>query len=138
MPGFQWPAPGDTPATSGTEPVDSAPEPTKAPSGSMSLPVESLPSKPTNKPSPAAPSGAPSAAPPTGTTAGLLRRLLRQRQARVGLVLTGAVVLLAYVRGADARALAGVETVDVLVVDRPVLRVGIDRATGPAAPAPVR
>lgn len=30
-----------------------------------------------------------------GTTAGLLRRLLRQRQARVGLVLTGAVVLLA-------------------------------------------
>ncbi|HSK34479.1 MAG TPA: ABC transporter permease subunit, partial [Propionicimonas sp.] len=31
----------------------------------------------------------------TGTTAGLLRRLLRQRQARVGLVLTGAVVLLA-------------------------------------------
>lgn len=33
--------------------------------------------------------------PPTGTTSGLLRRLLRQRQARVGLVLTGAVVLLA-------------------------------------------
>ncbi len=31
----------------------------------------------------------------TGTTVGLLRRLLRQRQARVGLVLTGAVVLLA-------------------------------------------
>ena len=68
MPGFQWPAPGDTPATSGTEPVDSAPEPTKAPSGSMSLPVESLPSKPTNKPSPAAPSGAPSAAPPVASS----------------------------------------------------------------------
>lgn len=33
----------------------------------------------------------------TGTTAGLLRRLLRQRQARVGLVLTGAVVLLALI-----------------------------------------
>jgi peptide/nickel transport system permease protein len=31
----------------------------------------------------------------TGATPGLLRRLLRQRQARVGLVLTGAVVLLA-------------------------------------------
>lgn len=31
----------------------------------------------------------------TGTTTGLLRGLLRQRQARVGLVLTGAVVLLA-------------------------------------------
>lgn len=69
MPGFQWPPRGDAPAASETEPVDPAPEPTKAPSGSMSLPVESLPSKPTNKPvdskpSPAAPSVAPSAAPP--------------------------------------------------------------------------
>ncbi|MGY1671215.1 Flp pilus assembly protein CpaB [Geodermatophilus sp. SYSU D00710] len=47
------------------------------------------------------------------------RRLLA---ALVALLLagTGAVVLLAYVRGADARALAGVRTVDVLVVDRPV------------------
>jgi pilus assembly protein CpaB len=32
----------------------------------------------------------------------------------------GTVVLLAYVRGADARALAGVRTVEVLVVDQPI------------------
>ncbi|OSS54903.1 hypothetical protein B5807_00978 [Epicoccum nigrum] len=73
MPGFQWPAHGNAPATNETEPADSAPEPTEAPSGSMSLPVESLPSKPTNKPddnkpSPVAPSAAPTDAPDAAPT----------------------------------------------------------------------
>jgi pilus assembly protein CpaB len=36
------------------------------------------------------------------------------------LALVGTVVLVAYVRGADSRALAGVQTVDVLVVQQPV------------------
>jgi len=49
-----------------------------------------------------------------------LRRRLLAALAALLLAATGAVVLLAYVRGADARALAGVQTVDVLVVDRPV------------------
>jgi pilus assembly protein CpaB len=49
-----------------------------------------------------------------------LRRRLLAALAALVLAATGAVVLLAYVRGADARALAGVQTVDVLVVDRPV------------------
>ncbi|SNS43664.1 pilus assembly protein CpaB [Geodermatophilus pulveris] len=47
------------------------------------------------------------------------RRLLAATTALL-LTAAGTVVLLAYVRGADARALAGVQTVDVLVVDRPV------------------
>jgi pilus assembly protein CpaB len=47
------------------------------------------------------------------------RRLLAALAALL-LAATGAVVLLAYVRAADARALAGVQTVDVLVVDAPV------------------
>jgi pilus assembly protein CpaB len=38
----------------------------------------------------------------------------------LALALVGTVVLVAYVRGADARALAGVETTTVLVVTRPV------------------
>jgi pilus assembly protein CpaB len=38
----------------------------------------------------------------------------------LGLALVGTVVLVSYVRGADARALAGVETTSVLVVTRPV------------------
>ncbi len=38
----------------------------------------------------------------------------------LGLALVGTVVLVSYVRGADARALAGVETVNVLVVTQPV------------------
>lgn len=38
----------------------------------------------------------------------------------VALALVGTVVLVSYVRGADARALAGVETTTVLVVTRPV------------------
>ena len=49
-----------------------------------------------------------------------MRRRLLAALAALLLAATGAVVLLAYVRGADARALAGVETVDVLVVDQPV------------------
>jgi pilus assembly protein CpaB len=49
-----------------------------------------------------------------------VRRRLIAALAALVLAATGAVVLLAHVRGADARALAGVQTVDVLVVDRPV------------------
>ena len=48
-----------------------------------------------------------------------MRRLLAALAALV-LALAGAVVLVAYVRGADARALAGVQTVEVLVVDKPI------------------
>ena len=47
-----------------------------------------------------------------------MRRRLLAALAALLLAATGAVVLLAYVRGADARALAGVQTVEVLVVDR--------------------
>jgi pilus assembly protein CpaB len=49
-----------------------------------------------------------------------VRRRLLAAAAALVLAATGAVVLLAYVRGADARALAGTRTVDVLVVDQPV------------------
>jgi pilus assembly protein CpaB len=49
-----------------------------------------------------------------------LRRRLLAALAALVLAALGAVVLLAYVRGADDRALAGLQTVDVLVVDRPV------------------
>jgi pilus assembly protein CpaB len=48
-----------------------------------------------------------------------VRRLLAALAALV-LALVGTVVLVAYVRGADARALDGVQSVSVLVVDRPV------------------
>jgi pilus assembly protein CpaB len=48
-----------------------------------------------------------------------VRRLLAALAALL-LALVGTLVLVAYVRGADARALAGVETVEVLVVDQPV------------------
>jgi pilus assembly protein CpaB len=48
-----------------------------------------------------------------------VRRLLAALAALV-LALAGAVVLVAYVRGADARALAGVQTVKVLVADQPI------------------
>ncbi|SDD16106.1 pilus assembly protein CpaB [Geodermatophilus telluris] len=48
-----------------------------------------------------------------------MRRLLAALAALL-LALVGTVVLVAYVRAADARALAGVETVEVLVVDQPV------------------
>jgi pilus assembly protein CpaB len=48
-----------------------------------------------------------------------VRRLLAALAALV-LALVGAVVLVAYVRGADARALAGVQTVTVLVVDQEI------------------
>ena len=40
----------------------------------------------------------------------------------LGLALVGTVVLVTYVRGADARALAGVQTISVLVVTEPVLQ----------------
>ncbi|MGR7028138.1 Flp pilus assembly protein CpaB [Geodermatophilus sp. URMC 62] len=48
-----------------------------------------------------------------------MRRLLAAVAALL-LALVGTVVLVAYVRGADARALEGVQTVPVLVVDRPI------------------
>jgi pilus assembly protein CpaB len=48
-----------------------------------------------------------------------VRRILAAVAALV-LALVGTVVLVAYVRGADARAMAGVQTVSVLVVDQPV------------------
>lgn len=47
-----------------------------------------------------------------------MRRRLLAAIAALLLAATGAVALLAYVRGADARALAGVQTVDVLMVDQ--------------------
>ncbi|OMQ13922.1 hypothetical protein A7K94_0220275, partial [Modestobacter sp. VKM Ac-2676] len=47
-----------------------------------------------------------------------MRRRLLAACAALVLALAGTVVLVAYVRGADTRALAGVQTVDVLVVDR--------------------
>jgi pilus assembly protein CpaB len=46
-----------------------------------------------------------------------VRRRLLAAAAALVLAVAGTVVLLAYVRGADARALAGVQTVEVLVVD---------------------
>ncbi|MGY1695434.1 Flp pilus assembly protein CpaB [Geodermatophilus sp. SYSU D00814] len=49
-----------------------------------------------------------------------MRRRLLAAVAALVLVAAGTVVLLAYVRGADARALAGVRTVQVLVVDQPI------------------
>jgi pilus assembly protein CpaB len=49
-----------------------------------------------------------------------VRRRLLAAAAALVLAVTGTVVLLAYVRGADARALAGVRSVDVLVVDQVV------------------
>ena len=49
-----------------------------------------------------------------------MRRRLIAAFAALLLTGAGAVVLLAYVRGADARALAGTETVEVLVVREPV------------------
>jgi pilus assembly protein CpaB len=47
-----------------------------------------------------------------------MRRRLLAALAAVLLLFVGTVVLLAYVRGADARALAGVQTVEVLVADQ--------------------
>ncbi len=47
-----------------------------------------------------------------------MRRRLLAATAALVLVVAGTAVLLAYVRGADARALAGVRTTEVLVVDR--------------------
>lgn len=49
-----------------------------------------------------------------------MRRRLLAALAALVLALVGTVVLVAYVRGADTRALAGVQTVDVLVVQQPV------------------
>jgi pilus assembly protein CpaB len=49
-----------------------------------------------------------------------VRRRLIAALAALLLAVAGAVVLLAYVRDADARALAGTETVEVLVVQEPV------------------
>jgi pilus assembly protein CpaB len=49
-----------------------------------------------------------------------VRRRLLAAFAALVLALVGTVVLVAYVRGADTRALAGVQTVDVLVVQQPV------------------
>lgn len=65
MPGFQWPQGGGSPPANATEPVDTPSKPTDAPSGSMGLPVEDLPTKPTNGPDPdeATPPIAPTDAP---------------------------------------------------------------------------
>ncbi|MCA0143721.1 RcpC/CpaB family pilus assembly protein [Blastococcus sp. LR1] len=49
-----------------------------------------------------------------------MRRRILAAVAALVLLLVGAVVLLAYVRGADARALAGARTVEVLVVVEPI------------------
>jgi pilus assembly protein CpaB len=49
-----------------------------------------------------------------------MRRRLLAAFAALVLLFVGTVVLLAYVRGADARALAGVRTTEVLVADRPI------------------
>jgi pilus assembly protein CpaB len=49
-----------------------------------------------------------------------VRRRILAAVAALVLLLVGAVVLLAYVRGADARALAGARTVEVLVVVEPI------------------
>jgi pilus assembly protein CpaB len=49
-----------------------------------------------------------------------VRRRLLAATAALVLFVVGALVLVAYVRGADARALAGAEPVQVLVVDQPV------------------
>src|SRR5215212_819010 len=49
-----------------------------------------------------------------------MRRRLLAALAALVLLLVGTVVLVAYVRGADARALAGTRTVQVLVVDQPI------------------
>ncbi|WP_104524020.1 Flp pilus assembly protein CpaB [Blastococcus atacamensis] len=49
-----------------------------------------------------------------------MRRRILAAVAALVLLLVGAGVLLAYVRGADARALAGARTVDVLVVVEPI------------------
>ncbi len=49
-----------------------------------------------------------------------MRRRLLAAAAALVLLVAGSVVLLAYVRGADARALAGARPVEVLVVDLPV------------------
>jgi pilus assembly protein CpaB len=49
-----------------------------------------------------------------------VRRRLLAAFAALVLLVAGTLVLLAYVRGADARALAGTRTVEVLVVDQPV------------------
>ncbi|WP_369133089.1 Flp pilus assembly protein CpaB [Modestobacter sp. I12A-02662] len=49
-----------------------------------------------------------------------MRRRLLAAAAALVLALVGGVVLLAYAHGADARAMAGMDTVQVLVVDQPV------------------
>ncbi len=49
-----------------------------------------------------------------------MRRRLLAAAAALVLALVGGVVLVAYTRGADARAMAGMDTVQVLVVDQPV------------------
>jgi pilus assembly protein CpaB len=49
-----------------------------------------------------------------------MRRRLLAAFAALVLLLVGTVVLVAYVRGADARALAGTRTVQVLVADQPI------------------
>src|SRR4051794_18838780 len=49
-----------------------------------------------------------------------MRRRLVAATAALLLLLVGTVVLVAYVRGADARALAGTRTVEVLVADQPI------------------
>jgi pilus assembly protein CpaB len=63
-----------------------------------------------------------------------MRRRLLAAFAALVLLLVGTVVLVAYVRGADARALAGTRTVQVLVADQPIPK----GTTGDALAALVR
>ena len=63
-----------------------------------------------------------------------MRRRLLAALAALVLLLVGTVVLVAYVRGADARALAGTRTVQVLVADQPIAK----GTTGDALAALVR
>jgi pilus assembly protein CpaB len=63
-----------------------------------------------------------------------MRRRLLAALAALVLLLVGTVVLVAYVRGADARALAGTRTVQVLVADQPIPK----GTTGDALAALVR
>lgn len=62
MPGFQWPKAGNAPTSNATQSADEPSEPTAAPSGSMSLPVKSLPN-------PTSPVAQPQSPPTTSTNA---------------------------------------------------------------------
>ena len=62
-----------------------------------------------------------------------MRRRLLAAFAALVLLVAGSLVLLAYVRGADARALAGARPVEVLVVDRARSRRHVRRTSWPTS-----